>query len=131
MCPSLIKQSQLFNIFLVTLYTVLMAVAVAAVITASQDLEVALKEKQTKLEQMETDLGSLKIAHSQTTKEFTEKQTGFEAKLNSLTEEKRKLDKMKQEGKAGELRDEDVRDVAAEFRDAAMVRFQGRYSLLS
>jgi len=77
---------------LVTLYTVLMAVAVTAVITASQDLEVALKEKQTKLEQMEADLGSLKIAHSQTTKEFTEKQTGFEAKLNSLAEEKRKLE---------------------------------------
>ena len=46
-------------------------------------------------------------------------------------EEKRKLDRMKQEGKAGELRDEDVRDVAAEVRDAAMVRFQGRCSVLS
>lgn len=69
-----------------------MAVAVAAVITASQDLEVALKEKQTKLEQMETDLGSLKMAHSQTSKEFTEKQTSFETKLNSLSEEKRMLE---------------------------------------
>ena len=75
-----------------TLYTVILAVAVAAVITASQDLEVALKEKQTKLEQMESDLGSLKIAHSQTSKEFTEKQTSFETKLNSLTEEKRMLE---------------------------------------
>ena len=84
--PSYIK------LYLVTLYTVIMAVAVAAVITASQDLEVALKEKQTKLEQMEADLGSLKISHSQTTKEFNEKQTGFETKLNSLSEEKRKLE---------------------------------------
>ena len=75
-----------------TLYTVILAVAVAAVITASQDLEVALKEKQTKLELMEADLGSLKIAHSQTSKEFTEKQTSFETKLNSLSEEKKKLE---------------------------------------
>ena len=51
-----------------------------------------MKEKQTKLEQMEADLGSLKIAHSKTSKEFTEKQTSFETKLNSLTEEKRMLE---------------------------------------
>ena len=52
-------------------------------------------------------------------------------------EEKRKLVKMRLEGKAGELRDDDVRDVAGEVtEDAAIVRFketvanspdQGRY----
>ena len=87
-----IKNVKVPPFFLVTLYTVIMAVAVAAVIIASQELEVALKEKQTKLEKMEADLGSLKISHSQTTKEFNEKQTGFETKLNSLSEEKRKLE---------------------------------------
>ena len=75
-----------------TLYTLIMAIAVAAVITASQELEAAIKEKQTKLELMETDLSSLKVSHSQTTREFNEKQTGFESKLLSLAEEKKRLE---------------------------------------
>ena len=75
-----------------TLYTLIMAIAVAAVITASQELEAAIKEKQTKLELMETDLSSLKVSHSQTTREFNEKQTGFESKLISLAEEKKRLE---------------------------------------
>ena len=55
-------------------------------------------------------------------------------------EEKRKLVQMRLEGRAGDLRDEDVRDVAGEVEeDAVMVRFkdtvantpeQGRCSVL-
>ena len=40
-------------------------------------------------------------------------------------EEKRKLVQMRLEGRAGDLRDEDVRDVAGEVQeDAVMVRFK-------
>jgi len=78
--------------FLVMIYTVFMAISVAALITTSKELESSLKAKKIELSGVQSEMTKMKKVHSQFVKELEDKKDQCEKKYHVGQAEKDKLD---------------------------------------